>query len=63
MEGWLSTTIQRDLREALGIATRKSPGALKGRYEDDGSNLRVKLSKQGVVQIIKVSKLIVLRIK
>lgn len=55
MEGWLSMTIQKDLGEALGIASSQSSSALKGHLEDDGSNLRVQLSKQGVVQIIKVS--------
>ncbi|KAL8940717.1 MAG: hypothetical protein Q9216_002667 [Gyalolechia sp. 2 TL-2023] len=53
MEGWLSMTIQKDLGEVLGIASNQPSSALGGLYEDDGSNLRVKLSKQGVVQIIK----------
>lgn len=53
VQRWLSETILKDLGEALNIASSKSPGALRGRYEDDGSNLRVQLSKQGVVQIIK----------
>ncbi|KAL9028812.1 MAG: hypothetical protein Q9196_002873 [Gyalolechia fulgens] len=45
--------IRKDLGEALAIASSQPPSALKGHYEDDGSNLRVQLSKQGVVQIIK----------
>ncbi|KAL8753599.1 MAG: hypothetical protein Q9184_005374 [Pyrenodesmia sp. 2 TL-2023] len=53
MESWLSATIQRDLGPAVDPASVQQPKASKGTVEDDGSNLRVKASKPGVVQIIK----------
>ncbi|KAL8899095.1 MAG: hypothetical protein Q9207_006372 [Kuettlingeria erythrocarpa] len=53
MEGWLSPTMQRDLGSTIDPASGQQPGRQKGNIEDDGSNLRVKASKPGVVQIIK----------
>lgn len=55
MEAWLSATIKQDLDQTLGVAGSQPLGSLNGAYEDDGSNIRVKASKPGVVQIIKVS--------
>lgn len=54
MEEWLSSTIRRDLGGAMDVAPEQQSDGLKGRCEDDGSNLRVKVSKPGVAQIIKV---------
>lgn len=55
MAGWLSRTIQRDLSEAMELASGQKANSMQDKYEDDGSNLRVRASKPGVVQIIKVS--------
>ncbi|KAL8697999.1 MAG: hypothetical protein Q9201_006808 [Fulgogasparrea decipioides] len=53
MEEWLSTTIQRDLGRVLDNVSDQPIHSSTACYEDDGSNLRVKASKKGVVQIIK----------
>ncbi|KAI4288551.1 MAG: hypothetical protein L6R35_002185 [Caloplaca aegaea] len=53
MAGWLSRTIQRDLSEAMELASGQKANSMQDKYEDDGSNLRVRASKPGVVQIIK----------
>ncbi|KAL8870054.1 MAG: hypothetical protein Q9174_003809 [Haloplaca sp. 1 TL-2023] len=50
---WLSTTIQRGLGQVLDHVDGISVDASEPSYEDDGSNLRVKVSKRGVVQLIK----------
>ena len=55
MAGWLSDTLQKDLGGALDITSSQPSAESKLPYEDDGSNLRVKMSKPGIVQIIKVS--------
>ena len=52
MEAWLSATIKQDLDRILGGAGSQS---LNAAHEDDGSCIRVKASRAGVVQIIKVS--------
>ncbi|KAL9579122.1 MAG: hypothetical protein Q9212_005291 [Teloschistes hypoglaucus] len=49
MEEWLSTTIQRDLCQVLEHDSTES----RALYEDDGSNIRIRLSVEGIVQIIK----------
>ncbi|KAL8836746.1 MAG: hypothetical protein Q9170_002811 [Blastenia crenularia] len=56
MEGWLSLTVQKDLGGALDNASSHGSNPLNADCEDDGSNLRVEVSKQGVVQIIKWDK-------
>ncbi|KAI4261844.1 MAG: hypothetical protein L6R42_002965 [Xanthoria sp. 1 TBL-2021] len=61
MEAWLSATIKQDLEQTLGVAGSQPLGSLNGAYEDDGSNIRVKASKPGVVQIIKLYRLFALR--
>ncbi|KAL9010618.1 MAG: hypothetical protein Q9173_004463 [Seirophora scorigena] len=53
MTGWLSSMIQSDLGEAMELASGRKAESLQDKYEDDGSNLRVRASKPGVVQIIK----------
>lgn len=56
MTGWLSSMIQSDLGEVMDLASGgRKADSLQDKYEDDGSNLRVRASKPGVVQIIKVS--------
>lgn len=50
--------IQRGLGEAIDLALGQQFKIVKGKYEDDGSNLRVKTSKPGLVQIIKVSQVL-----
>lgn len=54
MGEWLSTTIQKDLGQVVDHTSGQSKNSSKASYEDDGSNLRVKASKKGVVQITKV---------
>lgn len=49
---WLSTTIHRDLCQVL----EHNPTESRVLYEDDGSNIRIGLSVEGIVQIIKVSR-------
>lgn len=61
MEGWLSDTIQKDLDQVLGAASCQPSATLNRAHEDDGSNLRTKTSKPGVVQIVKVSSLRVIQ--
>lgn len=55
MTAWLSSMIQSDLGEVMDLASGRKADPLQDKYEDDGSNLRVRASKPGVVQIIKVS--------
>lgn len=55
MEAWLSATIKQDLDRVLGVAGSQPYGSLDAAHEDDGSCIRVKASRPGVVQIIKVS--------
>ena len=55
MEAWLSATIRNDLDQVLGVPGGQPLGSSNGAYEDDESNIRVKASKPGVVQIVKVS--------
>lgn len=54
---WLDSTVARELNAAVQWRER-TPTHIRlsenGQYEDDGSNLRVKSSKPGVVQIMKV---------
>ncbi|KAL8784720.1 MAG: hypothetical protein Q9213_003817 [Squamulea squamosa] len=56
MEGWLSATIQKDLEQVIGAASCQPSGSLNRTHEDDGSNIRTKASKSGVVQIVKWEK-------
>ncbi|KAL9056598.1 MAG: hypothetical protein Q9206_002691 [Seirophora lacunosa] len=53
MTAWLSSMIQSDLGEVMDLASGRKADPLQDKYEDDGSNLRVRASKPGVVQIIK----------
>ena len=59
LKDWLAPTIQNELSQALQWKERGSGQELSSRlgagYSDDGSNLRVKSSKNGVVQISKVT--------
>jgi hypothetical protein len=60
MKDWLGPTIEHQLHRALQWKEQGSGGfqVLGGPgYEDDGSNLRVKLKKGGHLQIVKVSPL------
>lgn len=60
LKEWLKSTIIRELSDGLGwlesgAADSPSTSATKiSHFEDDGSNLRAKVSKPGVVQITKV---------
>ena len=57
LQEWLSSTIQKDLGKVLEHATQQAQlinRQEKCFYEDDGSNLRSKCSKPGLVQISKV---------
>ena len=58
LKDWLAPTIQHELSQALQWKERGSgqeqPSGTKAGYSDDGSNLRVQSSKNGVVQISKV---------
>ncbi|KAL8857226.1 MAG: hypothetical protein Q9178_006151 [Gyalolechia marmorata] len=56
MEAWLSATIKNDLDQVLGVSGGQPLGSSNGAYEDDESNIRVKASKPGVVQIVKWEK-------
>ncbi|KAL8910669.1 MAG: hypothetical protein Q9171_004044 [Xanthocarpia ochracea] len=56
MEAWLSATIKNDLDQVLGISGGQPLDSSNGAYEDDESNIRVKASKPGVVQIVKWEK-------
>ncbi|KAL8773224.1 MAG: hypothetical protein Q9209_001901 [Squamulea sp. 1 TL-2023] len=56
MEGWLSATIQKDLDQVIGVTSCQTSGTLNRAREDDGSNIRTKASKPGVVQIVKWEK-------
>ncbi|KAL8801332.1 MAG: hypothetical protein Q9182_004538 [Xanthomendoza sp. 2 TL-2023] len=56
VEAWLAATIQQDLDRVIQTASVQPASSVNGDYEDDGSNLRVKASKPGVVQIIKWEK-------
>ncbi|KAL8693892.1 MAG: hypothetical protein Q9218_001357 [Villophora microphyllina] len=53
MAEWLSSTIQKDLGQVLERNPEHTEQLGRALYEDDGSNCRVKLSKKGVVQIVK----------
>lgn len=57
LKEWLGSTVARELNAALQWRER-TPTQVRlsdnGQYEDDGSNLRAKSSKPGVVQIMKV---------
>ena len=57
LKEWLGSTITRELKAALQWRLSK-PAHIRpewnNRYEDDGSNLRVKGLKPGVVQLMKV---------
>ena len=54
MGPWLLATIKQDLDRIWGVADRQPHGSLAGAHGDDGSSVRVKASKPGIVQIIKV---------
>ncbi|KAL8926502.1 MAG: hypothetical protein Q9172_001753 [Xanthocarpia lactea] len=56
MEAWLSATIKNDLDQVLGVSGGQPLGSPNGAYEDDESNIRVRASKPGVVQIVKWEK-------
>lgn len=52
---WLGSTVERELRIALELWERTSSlGGDADKYEDDGTTLRIKLSKGSPVQITKV---------
>ncbi|KAL8837454.1 MAG: hypothetical protein Q9176_005641 [Flavoplaca citrina] len=53
MGPWLLATIKQDLDRVLGVAYRQPHGSLDGAHGDDGSSVRVRASKPGIVQIIK----------
>ncbi|KAI4267040.1 MAG: hypothetical protein LQ337_008549 [Flavoplaca oasis] len=53
MGPWLLATIKQDLDRILGVAYRLPHGSLDGAHGDDGSNVRARVSKPGIVQIIK----------
>lgn len=57
LKDWLGSTVARELNAAVQWRER-TPTDIRlsdnGQYEDDGSNLRAKSSKAGVVQITKV---------
>ena len=60
LEGWLGQYVHQALTEALSWkiqASQTSPAVENARFEDDGSNLRVKSAEKFLVQIIKVCKL------
>lgn len=56
---WTASTIVGDLNVVLdALESRSTSGETHGMtpiYHDDGSNLRIQPSKNGVVQILKVS--------
>ena len=58
LKDWLAPTIQHELFQALqwkeGGPNLQQLVEEKAGYSDDGSNLRVQSSKNGVVQISKV---------
>ncbi|KAL9602448.1 MAG: hypothetical protein Q9219_001872 [cf. Caloplaca sp. 3 TL-2023] len=51
MRAWLATTVHKDLGQALKSSSSQPPHSVRG-YEDDGSNLRVKVSKPELAQIV-----------
>ncbi|KAL8948071.1 MAG: hypothetical protein Q9222_005711 [Ikaeria aurantiellina] len=56
MGEWLSTTIQSDLGKVIDSTHGPPTDPSHDVFEDDGSNIRVKLSKPGIVQIVKWEK-------
>ncbi|KAL8714635.1 MAG: hypothetical protein Q9220_001583 [cf. Caloplaca sp. 1 TL-2023] len=56
MGEWLSTTIQNDLGKVIQSDHVQPNDPLHRVFEDDGSNIRVKLSKPGIVQLVKWEK-------
>ena len=61
---WIYPTIVRDLNavlDALGSrSTSRDSDGTTPTYHDDGSNLRIQPSTNGVVQITKASKIVLL---
>lgn len=58
MRDWLGPTIEHQLERVLRWKEQGSAGfptSEQVAYEDDGSNLRVRLKKVGSLQIVKVS--------
>lgn len=55
LEEWLGSTIERELKPIIQSKLQGGSGfSGEVRCQDDGSNLRVKSSTKGVVQIAKV---------
>jgi len=57
LEGWIGPYVHQALTQALQWKVRSSQSlhpVEDPRFEDDGSNLRVKCIKKGVVQFAKV---------
>lgn len=55
LKEWLGSTVERELRIALDLWERTSSFVSDaGKYDDDGTTLRIKLSKGHPVQVTKV---------
>lgn len=57
LKDWIESTMKHELNEGLEWLGRKAPKSLEttsSSFEDDGSNLRIKVARAGIVQIVKV---------
>lgn len=57
LRNWVESSIKYKLNEGLNWLHRKAVSSSKNDssvFEDDGSNLRIKVTESGVVQIVKV---------
>lgn len=57
LKDWVQSTVKHELKDGLEWLRHKNIKSVindSSRFEDDGSNLRIKVTRNGVVQIVKV---------